>query len=378
MSTIPAKIRIGLCLLVICSYSAGSLATCPKGEIPRPVAYPEALGILPLDIPQASEAMPEALSGRLNLAASQFADRSPAWSLAVAGPRLGVWTKTLGTNDNARFAAASIGKSMTAVLVFQLIEQGKLALTDPVATWFPELPEAESVTIEHLLTHRSGYFIEATGPLSGPYRPPQGEIDQLKDQAVLFCAGQGWAYSNVGYQLLGLILEAITGMDYRSLLKQNIIEPLALTQTHVIVPEEKDALMVAGHQGGHQVDFVDYASAYAAGPVSTTAADLVRYWQALLTGQLINASSLQAMVSPAWPMFGNSQMAYGSGIQVANVPDGPGAMLMHSGGITGFSATVAWLAEDQVFVAVLANERTVPAEAALWALVRSLQGDHLN
>lgn len=319
------------------------------------------------------QSIDEAVAQRLDSAAAQFADRAPSWSLAMAGPKLGVWTKTIGAKDNARFAAASIGKSMTAVLLFQLIEDGKLALTDPIATWFPKLPEAQSITIEHLLTHRSGYFIEAKGPLSGPYQAPQAEIDKLMDQSVLFCAGQGWAYSNVGYQLLGLILEAVTGQSYRNLLEQNIIEPLGLNETHVNVPGEQHPLMVKGHHGGEEVGLVDYASAYAAGPVSSTAADLVRYWQALLTGQLIKTSSLKAMVSPAWPMFGNPQMAYGSGIQVAHIPDGPGAMLMHSGGITGFSATVAWLADYQVFVAVLANERQVPAEAALWALVRSLK-----
>ena len=67
-------------------------------------------------------------------------------------------------------------------------------------------------------------------------------------------------------------------------------------------------------------------------------------------------------------------MAYGRGLQLYRV-DGPGVMVGQSGGVTGFTAVVAWLAEDDVVVAVLLNDRQVPAEAALWHLVRALRGE---
>ncbi|GGE40527.1 hypothetical protein GCM10011367_13790 [Marinicauda pacifica] len=64
-------------------------------------------------------------------------------------------------------------------------------------------------------------------------------------------------------------------------------------------------------------------------------------------------------------------ISYGRGIQLTGGIDATGPMLMHSGGITGFRAAVAYLAEDDIFVAVMVNDSTVPAEAALWALVRA-------
>jgi len=260
---------------------------------------------------------------------------------------------------------------MTAVLVFKAIEAGQLSLTDPIDQWFPDLPRANEVTIEHLLTHRSGYFIPADGPLSGPYQAPEKDFEKLKDIGLAFCPGHGWAYSNVAYQLLGRIIERVSGQSYADRLTTEILEPLALTETRVLMPNSPDPEMVQGHQGGEPVGPVDYASPFAAAPVVSTAPDLLRYWQALLSGELISEASLKRMMDPAWPMFGNPQMRYGAGIQVADVP-GPGAMLMHSGGITGFSATVAWLADYDVWVAVMTNEREVPAEAAMWALVQAL------
>lgn len=345
---------------------------CPPGQTPQAISTPAPLTTLPLSINQPSVLASGPERDALDRVATSFASRAPAWSLAVASSSLGLWETQLGAEPTDRFAAASIGKSMTAVLVFQAIEAGALKLTDTIETWFPGLPMADEVSIEHLLTHRSGYFVLADGPLSGPYRAPEAEFEKLKSLGLAFCPGQGWAYSNVGYQLLGRILEAVNQLDYATLVTQRIIEPLSLEHTHVLVPGVPDQRMVRGHQGGQAVEPVDYASAFSAAPVSSTAGDLLRYWQALLSGQLISKASLERMVNPAWPMFGNLEMRYGAGIQVAEITEGPGQMLMHSGGITGFSATVAWLADHDLWVAVMANERQVPAEAALWALVRAL------
>jgi D-alanyl-D-alanine carboxypeptidase len=208
--------------------------------------------------------------------------------------------------------------------------------------------------------------------LSGPYQPPEGSFERLQESGAAFCPGAGWTYSNVGYQLLGRIVEQTTGTAYADLVQTRILDPLQLDNTRLLVPGEPDAKQVPGHLAGSTVGEVDYATPFAAGPVTSDARDLVRYWHALLSGELVSAESLERMVEPAWPLFGDARIRYGSGLQVAEIPDGPGTMLMHSGGIAGFAATVAWLPERELFVSVLVNERQVPAEAALWALVRAL------
>lgn len=353
---------------VDCSNEDASSPLAATAPVPRPPRLPA----LPIRL-ETSDATLQDAPATLDRAAASFAARAPAWSLAVAGPKVGEWNRTLGAPADARFAAASIGKSMTAVLVFQQVEAGRLSLDATLDQWYPELPNASLVTIEHLLTHRSGYSLPAEGPLDGPYRPPEQEFDRLSNHGAIFCPGAGWAYSNVGYQLLGRILEHVSDRPYSALLEQSILEPLALRDTEVIRPEETAAGLVQGHAAGEAVPAVDYATPFAAAPVISTATDLVRYWQGLIGGQLVSARSLERMVDPAWPMSGNPGMRYGAGIQVAEIEDGPGTLLLHSGGITGFSATVAWLPERELFVAVMTNERQIPAEAALWALARSIE-----
>lgn len=356
---------------LVLSCPAGANWDCEKIDSPDPIVTPAGLTSLPVSSNPWPEATQVQKIDALSEAAAGFGNRAPAWSLAVASPSLGLWQTQIGGGESTRFAAASVGKSMTAVLVFKAIEAGQLNLTDPIDQWFPNLPAANEVTIEHLLTHRSGYFLPADGPLSGPYQAPEKDFEKLQEIGLAFCPGHGWAYSNIAYQLLGRIIEQVSRQSYADRLRTEILEPLSLIDTQVLMPNTPDPLMVQGHQGGEPVGPVDYASAFAAAPVSSTAPDLLRYWQALLSGALISEASLETMIGQAWPMFGNPQMRYGAGIQVAEVP-GPGAMLMHSGGITGFSATVAWLADHDVWVAVMTNEKDVPAEAAMWALVQAL------
>jgi D-alanyl-D-alanine carboxypeptidase len=352
-----------------CSTAAGKRdSSAGPAATPRPVNLPS----LPVSYPVEQGAGSPQGHAALDRAAASFAERAPAWSLAVTGSRMAPWHRTLGADPGARFAAASIGKSMTAVLVFQQIDAGKLSLSDTADTWYPDLPNAGLVTIEHLLTHRSGYVVPAGGPLTGGYRPPETEFERLREHGAAFCPGEGWAYSNVAYQLLGRILERVSGQSYAALLKSRILEPLELRNTWVLEASTHDPALVPGHSAGQAVEPVNYATPFAAAPVTTDAQDLVRYWRALIEGRLVSAASLARMIDPAWPMFGNPQMRYGSGVQVAEIPDGPGTLVLHSGGIVGFSATVAWVPERELFVAVLSNDRQVPAEAALWALIQSL------
>lgn len=315
------------------------------------------------------------LTNTLDRAAMGFAGRAPAWSLAVARPGRGLWSQTIGAEPGARFHAASIGKSMTAAVILQLVEEGRLTLDDTLDTWFADLPNAALVTIDHLLSNRSGYFLqreEPQGPTSGDDITPEATFKRLHSGGVLFCPGTNWAYSNVGYMLLGRIIEMVDGQSFEAALTHRLLEPLGLRDTLVLTPETADPRLVDGHDGGAPVDGPRPGQGFAAAPVATTAEDLVRWWRALLTGEVVSAQTLDLMTRRSWPLFGSETLSYGRGMQIAHFNDGPGPMIMHSGGIDGFSATVAWLPAHNSFAAVLVNDRSVPAEAALWALVRAL------
>lgn len=378
----PTPSRRGLCLAALAMIptltpgSAWATASdCRTGlryDGPPLMSPPAGLDQLPRTVGSLSPATDTAFTDPLDAAADAISAHAPALSLAVARPGSGLWSTTRGAPDGSRFAAASIGKSMTAALVFQLVHEGRLQLGDTLDRWFPDLPSSHLVTLDHLLTHTSGYFLPASSPLSGPYMPPEDDFARLRDTGPVFCPGTNWAYSNVGYQLLGRITEAVDGRSYAASLQARILTPLGLDATHVLQADTPDPMMVAGHVGGEPVGPVDYAPPFAAGPVSSTAGDLVRYWSALLAARVTSPAALGQMTETLYPMFGQANAAYGRGIQVSRI-DGPGLLVHHSGGVTGFTAGVAWLAEDDLVIAAMTNDRNVPAEAAIWSLTRALR-----
>jgi CubicO group peptidase (beta-lactamase class C family) len=134
------------------------------------------------------------------------------------------------------FQSGSLGKQFTAVAVMLQVEDGKLALADPVTKYFPDAPPAwRSITIEHLLTHTSGIPDYTDGTLD--YRKDYTEDELARYAYALpleFPAGARWNYSNTGYVLLGAIVRKVSGAFYGDVLAARVFKPLGMTTTRVI------------------------------------------------------------------------------------------------------------------------------------------------
>ena len=332
-----------------------------------------------------------AISGELDAAlqlrlaeASEFLlGKVPAISLAVALPGEGIWIDHRGVSNTETgasvsaddlFQVASISKPFTAVIIMQLVTEGRLKLSDPVSNWYPDLPNAREMTIEHLLRHTNGLVsFNALPDFGSDYRTPDQAIAAAVEQGPQFSPGEAWAYTNTGYAILGRIIEMIDGQSLHEVIDRRIAKPLALS--HTVLRHPSDAVSaVDGHSSGARAPVGDgYATAFAAGGIASTAEDIVRFWHALLAGRLVADDHLNAMFSRLAPMEPSGRMFYGMGVQLYDVAPGPGLMLGHSGGITGFTGVVAYLPEDQLYVAVLFNDKDVSAEAGLWLLVRTIR-----
>lgn len=330
--------------------------------------------------------LPAELQKTLGDALDKMLQYVPAASVAVAIPGEGMWSATRGMANKASstpvvadqaFQVASTGKTFTSAVVLQLVGEGKLKLDDTVDRWFPDAPNARLITIEQLLRHTNGLVSFNALPSFGTkYRPPAEIIALGTAQPPQFCPGTSWSYTNTGYAMLGVIVEKIEGMPLSEVLAKRLLKPLSLT--HTVMRQPGVALpVVAGHAGGRPVDAPDqYATPYAAGALASTASDLVHFWHALLAGKVLPDATVHRMFTDMPPMLGpyaGSNAFYGMGVQLYDVPDGPGLMLGHSGGIEGFTSIVAYVPADDVYIAVSLNERNVAAEAGLWALLRALR-----
>ena len=186
------------------------------------------------------------------------------------------------------FRWASVSKMMTAILVFQQIDEGHIGLDAPVRTYLPDtpVPNADRITIRHLLAHRSG--------LAGQADIPDGPPGDLIQYCLATAAEPGatFLYNNCDTIVLGKVLEAVSGTSYLALANARIGAPLGFALT---LPDEPR--VEARMEDGSEESPV-WPSAYGpAGGLYGTAEDLLKVDMALMQGRLISAASLATMLT---------------------------------------------------------------------------------
>jgi CubicO group peptidase (beta-lactamase class C family) len=195
---------------------------------------------------------------------------------------------TRAANDTAtRFPILSITKPFTAIVLLQLQEQGKLSLKDPLSKYLPDIPAADKVKVEHLLTHSSGLsnytdnIGESDTALVGRPVSKQFVLDQFVSKPLAFKPGKGFSYNNSGYYLAGLIIEKVTGKAYEQIVREQIFEPLGMDHSgfdYLSLPEGTKA---TGYQfldatTEKRYPFYDSTVGYAAGSIYSTTSDMLK------------------------------------------------------------------------------------------------------
>jgi D-alanyl-D-alanine carboxypeptidase len=207
------------------------------------------------------------------------------------------------------FELASVTKQFTATAVMLLIEEGKLQLDDPITAHLPPAPEAwKSVTVRHLLTHTGGFpgltrgfqALRAGGARLN-YTTAQMFEAATKD-TLDFAAGERWQYSDVGYFLLGMIIEHASGQRYRDFLDARFFKPLGMTSTSVLDQSRILKHRAAGYtlRDGRLVNIrrvaqVELPSHYG---VFSSVKDLVTWDAALAAGKVVKPETLAQMWTP--------------------------------------------------------------------------------
>ncbi len=291
-----------------------------------------------------------------------------------------IWRSTRSSDDTqepVRLYWASVGKALTAVVIMQLVEEGKLRLTEPVSRWAPELPNGAFTSVDHLLLHTAGLFSaneDVEFRKSPRYLTPKEAIRISVSHGAMFCPGQNWRYSNTGYTILGQIIEAVEGQPYNEVVNRRIAKPLKLSTLRALAPHESPADVAPltpadGMKPGHSPDW-----GYSAGSVVSSAEDMLRFWHALLTAKLVSLENTSRMFEELYPMFGSGTY-YGRGVMLYELPGEEKGQIKkwlgHSGGTRGAKAVVAYSAHDRAFVAV-ALSGDGSAEAAANLLLKML------
>lgn len=256
------------------------------------------------------------------------------------------------------FEIGSITKQFTAALMLLLAEEGKLTLDDRITKFFQNAPEAwKPVTIRHVLTHTSG--IKNYTGLSG--FEVTKKLDAEKFVAVLAMhpleskPGEAFKYCNSGYNLAGYIIEKVTGTSYWEVLRTRILEPLQMGAT-----TSRDLKQIVENRAdGYEIEDgklinrdSDLTDVFAAGAISSTVGDLVKWNSALENGTLWSAASRAAKWSPV-TLSSGVKYPYGLGWRL---DEHKGRQtIWHSGSTSGFTASLLRFPDEKLAIIVLCN-----------------------
>lgn len=224
------------------------------------------------------------LSGQLLVArhGEVLVERSYGWAN---------WELRSPITPETRFCVASVTKPMTSTIAIQLIAERKIGYRDSIARWLPDFPRANRITIEHLLRHRSGIRHEVF-PDSEATRP-RTTAEMVARAALLPLdhePGARGGYSSGGFSVLTRVLELASGKSYRELLAERIFGPLGMTHSsdddrRALLPGRSTPVAFGAH-GMQNADYQDFSGIVGAGSVWSTARDLHRLVQGVVTGKL--------------------------------------------------------------------------------------------
>jgi CubicO group peptidase (beta-lactamase class C family) len=253
-------------------------------------------------------------------------------------------------------------------MIFQLIEEKKLTLDTKLATFFPQLPNAKTITIEQLLSHRSGLHSFTDEAAYGTYMTqPKTQAEMLAIMAKFtpdFKPGAKFAYSNSGYTVLGYVIEKLGKQPYAQALQKRVVAKAGLKNTYYggkIDPAKQEALSYKPGPGGWELNTeTDMSIPGGAGGVVSTPADLDRFLEALFGGKLVSAASLGEMKTV--------RNTFGRGLMM--LPFYGKSGYGHGGIIDGFQSMASYFPDDKLAVTLSTNAHGYPVNDAMGDILR--------
>lgn len=280
---------------------------------------------------------------------------------------------------STRLAVASGSKAMTALVVMRLVEDGRLSLATTARSLLgDDLPlVAEDVTVEHLLSHRSGIgdYLDDDADASAYLMPvsvhrldtTEAFLPVLDGYPTVFPAGERFSYCNGGFVLLALLAERVTGVGYHELVRRTVCRPAGLTSTDFLRSDDLPGDAATGYVevGGAWRTNVFHLPVLGTGDggIYTTAEDVHRFWTALFAGRIVSPSTLSEMLRARHTSEEDGE-AYGLGFWLH--PTGGGVTLV--GGDAGVSFRTDHDPADGLTRTVISN-----ASDGAWPVARALR-----
>lgn len=277
------------------------------------------------------------------------------------------------------FRIASHSKTFTGVACMQLVEAGRVRLDDIASALVPELAKSPmgGVSVRELLAHGSGMIRDGDDSTFWSLErefPDRAELlKTIKKHGQVLAPNEHFKYSNIGYSLLGLIIEAASGVPYREYVTTNIVDRLKLKNTGPDLDMERIDDYAKGYSSwAHgpdriEIEHIDTFAESSATGFYSTASDLSSYFQAHLDGddRLLTDDSKRRMRQVQWTVTDES--SYGLGLSITK--DRGRTYYGHSGGYPGHITMSKLDLERKLSISVLTNSNDGPAAVLCGAIL---------
>lgn len=348
MSLSPRRLTVGVTVIAAL---AGGFA---------PLTTATAAPVAPAAVAQRPATPAPDMNGVVAALNAAMAEGAPGAMARYTAPD-GVRSRAVGVRDrvsgapmdiHARFRIGSVSKTFSAVVLLQLVEEGRLKLDRPVNRYLPGLLPDDRITVRHLLTHRSGLadYTEAMFHRTVPgFEAVRNRVFSYQELVDLSLAepsttepGAAYKYSNTNFVVVGMLIEGLTGRPVGDAYQRRVIEPLGLRQTSYVHPDTRIAgTRVRGYlhpdeAGAPLVDSTEQTASWAqsAGGVISSPADLNAFTSALLRGRLLSPATLEAMTTVT-PTDTTNTRFYGLGLRRYDLTCGT-RVYGHTGTVQGY------------------------------------------
>jgi D-alanyl-D-alanine carboxypeptidase len=268
-----------------------------------------------------------------------------------------------------RFPVGSNTKTMVAVVVLQLIDEAKLSLHDTVEHWKPGLmKDGDEVTIENLLSHRSGiYDPTVVGHFGIGLDITDENLATILDHPLTDPPGTQSRYSNPNYWVLGKIVEAVTSRPLARELQERVFEPAAMSTATLATNLDRERRHPTGYNANDRdITPGDFTAAWAAGGVVATAPDLESFYRALYAGDLLDPGTVKDMFTSRGTLPDGP--GYGLGTFIVDIDCRTEPVTGHFGQVNGFTSAAMRDPSTGITVVTLINASGTHADDAVGSL----------
>jgi CubicO group peptidase (beta-lactamase class C family) len=297
--------------------------------------------------------------------------------------------KKIAMTEDTYFMLGSLTKSFTALAVLKLIEQGKIDPDADIKKYIPDFSikniygSGAPITVNHLLTHTSGLMIDYYARFNKEKKYSNADLlSQLQNEYLCFKPGSACKYSNIGYRLLSMIIEQVTGERFESYLEKEVFKPLGMNKSSFDYTDNMALHMSKGHNGNTEISRVDNEDKSASGLFSTLK-DLTVFLEFLTSraiqssGGINNNQIIDSIIKNAdltIDTFYDSKNIYSSGWYLNFYQfQGIHTVLSNSGGINGFTTAMAYIPEERLGIIILTNS-SLGWKANMDIIARGLRG----